>query len=478
MTKKQKLQLELKNTPADAPQVGRSVSPLLNKVERPSATDKVLDCNNAEVDQQGGHPGKNSDVSSKKVHVFVLDARGNPLMPCSPRKARVLLKEGKAVVVKARPFFTIRLTEHVGGTLQPISLGVDTGYEFIGFALVGLACYCLGQIRLDNRTSQRLKDRAMYRRVRRNKHHWYRPARWQNRANAKKEGRLMPSVLKRLNRHIWLIEKLKSICPVTDACIETASFDIQKINNPEIRGRGYQEGDKMGYANTRAYLFARESGVCQYCGKKIEKGYRSEIHHIVQRSQGGTDKPSNLALLHDTCHQRLHVSGGCKKLYKNKQYKAETAMNVLRSRLLERFPVAIECFGYETQTKRKALGLEKTHCHDAYVIAGGMEQTISQPLLLLEKRKNNRSLQIQKNGHSPSVRKQRYALQPNDLIWINGKRYAVAGSHSYGKQVKTKCKKNIATSKVARCYHFGTVALDNNECRLTSPTLRKGSYGG
>ena len=40
--------------------------------------------------------------------VFLLNKDGKPLMPCRPRKARLLLKSGKAFVVKKYPF-TIQL---------------------------------------------------------------------------------------------------------------------------------------------------------------------------------------------------------------------------------------------------------------------------------------------------------------------------------------------------------------------------------
>ena len=46
----QKLQVKLKNTPTDAPLVCSSVSSGLNKEEIPSVQDKVLACNNLEVD--------------------------------------------------------------------------------------------------------------------------------------------------------------------------------------------------------------------------------------------------------------------------------------------------------------------------------------------------------------------------------------------------------------------------------------------
>ena len=47
-------------------------------------------------------------------------------MPCSPAKARLLLKEEKAAVIRRTPF-TIQLTQATGETVQPVKLGVDTG---------------------------------------------------------------------------------------------------------------------------------------------------------------------------------------------------------------------------------------------------------------------------------------------------------------------------------------------------------------
>ena len=135
-------------------------------------------------------------------------------------------------------------------------------------------------------------------------------------------------------------------------------------------------------------------------------------------------------------------------------------MNVLRKRLFERFPNAVETFGYITQENRKVLGLEKEHYNDAFVSAGGTGQTVTNPALLVERHKNNRSLQIQKKGRKPSIRRQRYAIQPNDLIWVQKQQYISAGTSNYGKYVQTKCKKNIATAKITRCYHFGTVAME------------------
>ena len=54
-------------------------------------------------------------------------------MPCSPAKARLLLKEKKAIVKRRTPF-TIQLTIATGESKQPVSLGVDAGYKHVGLS--------------------------------------------------------------------------------------------------------------------------------------------------------------------------------------------------------------------------------------------------------------------------------------------------------------------------------------------------------
>ncbi len=56
--------------------------------------------------------------------VYVISKHGKPLMPCKPQKARRLLKEQKAKVVKRTPF-TIQLLYGSSGYKQDVILGVD-----------------------------------------------------------------------------------------------------------------------------------------------------------------------------------------------------------------------------------------------------------------------------------------------------------------------------------------------------------------
>jgi hypothetical protein len=67
--------------------------------------------------------------------VFVWDKHKRPMMPCSERRARLLLQRGRAVVHKRYPF-TIRLKGRVGGNTQPLRLGIDPGSKATGLALM------------------------------------------------------------------------------------------------------------------------------------------------------------------------------------------------------------------------------------------------------------------------------------------------------------------------------------------------------
>ena len=58
------------------------------------------------------------------------------------------------------------------------------------------------------------------------------------------------------------MSRIDAVCrllPVTKIVIETASFDIQKIRNPEVEGTGYQQGDQLGFWNVREYVLFRRS---------------------------------------------------------------------------------------------------------------------------------------------------------------------------------------------------------------------------
>ena len=191
-------------------------------------------------------------------------------MPCSPRKARLLLKQNKAIVVKKTPF-TIRLLYGTSGYKQSITLKVDSGSKGIG-----LSCVCKplkkelysGEVALRNDIVDLLSTRRELRRTRRNRKTRYRKPRFNNRVSTKKEGWLAPSINQKIETHLTCVKQLHEILPITKNIVETASFDIQKIKNPTIQGIEYQQGDMLDFWNTREYVLFRDNHTCQCCKGK------------------------------------------------------------------------------------------------------------------------------------------------------------------------------------------------------------------
>src|SRR5205823_3292328 len=141
------------------------------------------------------------------MSVFVVDKHKKPLMPCSEKRARLLLERGQAVVHRRYPF-TIRLIERVGGDVQPVRLKLDPGAETTGMALVregedGQHVLHLAEIAHRGKVIRKhLRQRAALRRRRRSANLRYRAKRCDNRRRPK--GWLPPSLQSRVdNTSSW-----------------------------------------------------------------------------------------------------------------------------------------------------------------------------------------------------------------------------------------------------------------------------------
>ncbi|WP_039944145.1 RNA-guided endonuclease IscB, partial [Lactobacillus equicursoris] len=172
--------------------------------------------------------------------VFLLNRDGKPLMPCRPRKARLLLKSGKAFVVKKYPF-TIQLKYGSYGYKQKVSLGVDTGQRHIGFAVVSQEkVLCQSEVELRQDVHKNLYTRKIYRGGRRNRKTRYRQSRFLNRVHGKRDGLwLPPSVKGKVNHNIAWIKRYLAVLPNPDLHVEVGKFDMAKMLNPQISGKQY-----------------------------------------------------------------------------------------------------------------------------------------------------------------------------------------------------------------------------------------------
>nr|WP_245959479.1 RNA-guided endonuclease IscB [Neobacillus piezotolerans] len=328
-------------------------------------------------------------------------------MPCSPRKARILLKEKKAKVVKQTPF-TIQLLYGSSGYKQPISLGVDAGTKHIGISATTEANVLLeGEVQLRTDIQELLATRLQFRRSRRSRTTRYRKPRFLNRKRDK--GWLAPSVQNKVDSHIKMVHQLHSILPITAITVEVAQFDTQLLQNPLIEGEGYQHGVQMGFWNVREYVLYRDNHTCQRCkGKK--KDPILNVHHIESRKTGG-DSPSNLITLCETCHDEIHGKGLEHTITPlRKSLRDASHMTVMRWFIYEAlkkiYPHIHLTYGYITKNTRIGNGLVKSHGVDARCISGNPLATPTDSIYLWKfVRKNNRQLHkatISKGGKRKS----------------------------------------------------------------------------
>lgn len=375
--------------------------------------------------------------------VYVLNKNGQPLMPTNRHgKVKHLLKSGKAKVVKKCPF-TIKLLYDSTNHTQNLTLGVDTGSREIGNAVSddnGNIIY-MSKVIVRNDIADKMIQRTNYRRNRRYRKTRYRKAMWLNRKNSIKSDRFSPTMISKLHSHTKEIEFIKSILPITRLVLETATFDTHLLKNPllaldSVRHWGYQKGVNYGFENTKAMVLNRDNYKCQYCKGK-HKDSKLEAHHIVFRSNGGSDEADNLITLCHTCHKNLHNGNISPKFNGKKKgnLKYATQMNSIRCQLLKYYPDVIETFGYVTKANRLAMGIEKDHHLDACVIASnGNPITFKTNLLYIKKSvskgdyqqtKGTRSEQSITTGKIRGFRK-------FDKVKYFGKEYFIKGRMSTG----------------------------------------------
>lgn len=380
-----------------------------------------------------------------------MNMRGEPLMPCTQRKARILLKEGKAVIHKYNPF-TIQLTYATGETKQNCHIGIDTGSKHIGMAVTSENKVLFkGETELRQDIKSNIDIKRIYRRSRRNRKTRYRQPRFLNRKKSAKW--LPPSLQSRINHTFHWIDILCSLVPNPELHIEVGKFDTAKMINPEINGVDYQHGQTYDFFDERYFVFARDNYTCQCCGKSKDKILQT--HHIIYRSNGGTNRVNNLITVCTDCHtSKNHQKGGI--LYKwqeqhkkVKQYKEPPFMNTVRRRIFIKYPNAIITYGSETTHKRKEMGLDKTHYNDAIVISGIEEfnENSEEWLLIKQFRKKKRSLHestARKGRKSPNRNQIRNSKNTpyykgfylNDKVLVLGKSGYITGFTSNGAYIK------------------------------------------
>ena len=338
-------------------------------------------------------------------HVFVVDANRCPLMPCRPALARRLLSQHQAAVLRRFPFTIILARARPEAVVVPLRLKIDPGSRTTGLALLkesytpmtpaaltagGRTEACAGDVvwagELAHRgeeVHQALGDRRAVRRARRGRHTRYRPARFDNRTRP--DGWLPPSLHSRVQNIVTWLERLARWCPLDAISLEAVRFDTQLLQNPAVADVEYQMGTLAG-TEVREYLLLKWSYRCAYCHQAATPTNHWEIDHIVPRSRGGSNRPSNLVLSCHACNQAKGDQTAEEfghpevQAQANAPLKDAAAVNCTR-RALHHQLLAVglpmeTASGGRTKWNRTQRGLPKTHWLDALCVGATTPERI------------------------------------------------------------------------------------------------------
>lgn len=233
--------------------------------------------------------------------VLVVDTKLRPLMPCRPARARLLLKTGRAAVLRRVPFTLVLKAAKPEAYVTPLRVKIDPGAKTTGMAVLndgtGEVIWAAEITHRGDQVHKELTTRRGVRRSRRSRHTRYRAARWRNRR--RQEGWLPPSLQSRVQNVLTWVRRLSRWCPVGAISFELVRFDMQLLQNPEITNLEYQRGTLFG-TELRQYLLTKWGHHCAYC---LATGVPLEIDHILPQSRGGSDRIANLVISCHTCNQ-------------------------------------------------------------------------------------------------------------------------------------------------------------------------------
>jgi len=322
---------------------------------------------------------------------------------------RILLKEKRAIVKSCTPF-TIQLVFDTTGYVQSLYFGIDTGSETLGSAVVNENNEVLyvSEVGVRNDIKPKMDRRRSYRRNRRYRKTPYRKCRFLNRRNSIRKDRFSPTMVSKIRSHEKEIKFVQKLLPVKKVIIETGTFDPHALKNPEVLKNKwmYQKGTNYSYANTKAFVRARDNYTCQHCKKK---NVPNDVHHIVFRNDDGSDESENLICLCKKCHDALH-DGKIRLRIQGKMkgtLNYATQMNSIRCQLLKKVDCT-ETFGFITKEHRQLMCLSKSHSNDAVAIAclpnieraGLIDVSFKTDTVLYKKCVSYRDIQKFKGHHS------------------------------------------------------------------------------
>ena len=198
----------------------------------------------------GGVLMQNSKEPSKQRWVPVVSSTGKPLMPCSPKRARILMSKGKAIPRHLKGLFYIKLTDRSDGDVQSVAVGIDPGSRYEGYTVksANRTFVNVNSLAVNGRgIKEAMESRSNSRRARRYRKNPYR-ANKLNRSRSK--GWVPPSTKARWQLKLNILKWFARLYPVTDVVVEDVNIATEKGGGRRNSGfSAIQAGKNWLYSN-------------------------------------------------------------------------------------------------------------------------------------------------------------------------------------------------------------------------------------
>ena len=238
-----------------------------------------------------------------------MDKRKRPLGHCTTKRARQLIEKGRACVYRYYPFTIIikdldvrKIEVHHDYRIKP-----DPGAGYTGISIIE-DDRVIAYFELQHRGSEivdRLQTRRNSHRNRRSRETGYRRCKFPKNGvyeTSREKGWLPPSQMSILNNVLNFVRRLEKLLGPCKISIELVKFDMQLLENLDIKGEDYQHVELYNY-ELKTYLLEKYQHTCQYCANETGD-HRLEKEHMVPKSRGGSDSLKNLILACHTCNQK------------------------------------------------------------------------------------------------------------------------------------------------------------------------------
>jgi RRXRR protein/HNH endonuclease len=317
----------------------------------------------------------------RKSMYFIIDGRNNIQHPT--KKHDMIsrwIKKGKAKFVGKNLVQVFKTFEKSKTINCKFIVGIDPGYKHIGYSIFKIFGNKLQNIlngEVITRTSEITKliqERKMYRRLRRTHHRKkilrkfghakFKSPIWKNRRKQSWNHTHRHLIQSHLNVLNFIFKRIS--LSESDIALEYFKFDSQKALNPSIKNLENSKGPQFESENTKAYVRDRDKFTCQLCG---DKNVKLQVHHIQERSKGGSDRPYNLITLCKSCHKQIHINQSlCPKVSKLILLKGSGVLNSCMKFITQVVSPLHTITGADTSAFRRYYNLEKSHIIDAKMV--------------------------------------------------------------------------------------------------------------